>query len=65
MSFVGHRQGQTIAYAHFKFLIMASRHPSSCLMSCGVQCRQPHIFVHNECLEMGKKIKFMRLYNRA
>jgi len=34
-------------------------------MSCGVQCRQPHIFVHNEYLEMSKKIKFMKLYHHA
>jgi len=59
MSFMGHPQGQTIIYAHFRSLIMGSRHPSSCLMSSGVQCRQPHIFVHNECLEMSKKMKFM------
>jgi len=34
-------------------------------MSCGVQYRQPNIFVHSECLKMSKKIKFMKLYNHA
>lgn len=65
MSFVGHPQGHTIIYTHFNFLIMASRYRSSCLMLCGVQCRQPHIFVRNEYQEMSKKIKFMKLYHHA
>jgi hypothetical protein len=65
MSFVGHPQSQTIMYARFKFLVMASRHPSSCLMSFGVQCRQPFIFVNNECLEISMKITFMKLKSHA